>query len=133
MNATKDDALDRVLSPIAREARHCADVLLDIRDLASRRNEPGKCVACFFRIMGTVSRGSDPRFVEPLRGWLEERLEIVAEDDHSRELERLRVKLEGDDLESFCQGVMSRIHHDRSYSSPSVSLRFSFVDDGLVA
>ena len=94
-----------------------------------RRRQPGKCVACFYKVMGMAGRRREEAPLEPLKSWIEEHLEIVAEDEcEQRLLERMPVRLRGDDLESYCRGVMAEIHHDRNYASRNIALKFAFKD-----
>lgn len=121
-------AIDTVLAPIATQVKTCANELLDIRDAASQRRQPGKCVACFYRVMGIAERQRVESSLDPLKTWIEQHLELVAEDDKQRELERMAIRLEGNDLEAYCRNVISLFHHDRGYMGNQISIRFAFKE-----
>jgi hypothetical protein len=124
-----DSSIESVIAPIAERMGNCADALLDIREAALQRRHPGKCVACFFKVMGAAERRREPEVVTRLKQWIEENLEIVAEDEQQAILEHVPVNLETDHLEAYCRRVMDRFHYDRSYDSRHISLRFQFKDE----
>lgn len=116
---------ESALAPLASKLRTQADTLLDLREAALARRHPGLCVACYFKLLAPAQRRA-PEAVTPLRTWLERHLEVVAQDEARRPLERLPVRLEAEDLESYCFGVMRTIQQDRAYPARDVALSFSF-------
>lgn len=116
--------IDTVLSPLAREMSHRADEILDLREAALRRENPGRCVSCYFKLLA----GEGNRCVTtPLRLWLEQHMEVVACDPAQGELERLPLQLDTEDIMGYCQQVMQDIRHDRSYAGHSaIELTFQF-------
>ena len=113
-----------ILNALARSHAGAADALLDLYEAVGQRAHPGRCVACYFKIMQRA-RNADPA-IEALRHWLEAELEIVAESPEVGPLERLPVQLEGDDLESFCQHTIQAIREDRAYEHPQIELTFAY-------
>lgn len=122
------DSIDPVIAPIAATIAQCANDLLDLREAANARQHPGKCVSCYYKVMGIAERNRSKAGVGPLKHWLEKNLEIIAEDESSQVLERFPVKLTDDDLESFCKRVMDLVHFDRGYAAKHICLRFEFRD-----
>ncbi len=118
--------IDAVLSPIAREMSHRADDILDLREAAITRNDPGRCLSCYYRLLSN-SRHSSVESTTPLRHWLEQHLEIVAKDKGLNELERLPVRLDSDSIEVYCKEIISVFRHDRDYQHiPNIELSFQF-------
>ena len=127
---------DKALFPIARELSHCADEILDLREAALRRDDPGRCLSCYFKILGG-SRHSMGHITTPLRQWLEQHLEVVAHGSSQSELERLPIQLpsEGSDgLEVFCRQIMANFREDRTYQDlAKIELSFQFKQGIIVA
>lgn len=121
-------SIDSVIAPIATSFQGCADELLDIREAAMQRRQPGKCVACFYKVMGIAQRRQKANALKQLQCWIEDHLEIVAEDEHHAELERMGVHLDDSDLESYCQNIISQMHFDRSYASRHITLKFVYKE-----
>jgi hypothetical protein len=122
------DEIDAVLSPIAREMRHRADAILDLREAAARRNDPGRCISCYFKLLAGARPDIKPA-ATPLRRWLEAHLEVVARDPNLRELERIPIHLETDGMETYCQQIMDQFRYDRGYQDlPSIELSFQFKE-----
>lgn len=120
------EAIDSLLSPIAREMRHRADAILDLREAAVRRTDPGLCISCYFKLLA----GTRPDFkpvTTPLRQWLEAHLEVVARDPNLQELERIPIHLETNGIEAYCQQIMDQFRYDRGYQDlPTIELSFRF-------
>jgi len=114
--------IDDTLATLVGSVKGCADEILDLRDAAMKRQRPGLCVACYFKI---AQAARNPALAEPLRSWIEENVEVVAEDDRDT-LERLPVQLDGDDLEDFCRNVMQTFQTDRAYDTPHIRLHFDY-------
>jgi hypothetical protein len=124
----KDMDIDAALVPITRELQHWADEILDLREAAVRRLDPGRCISCYFKLLAG-SRPGDKPVTTPLRLWLEQHLEVVARDSGQRELERLPVHLETEDIEAYCQQVMADFRYDRDYAHlPTIELAFQFKE-----
>jgi len=126
--------IDHVLTPIAREMSHRADDILDLRDAAIRRDDPGRCLSCYFRLLAGA-RSGDAETTTPLRKWLEQHLEIVAHDAGlQKELERLPLHLELDSIEGYCQRMMQAFREDRAYQHlPLIELSFQFKEASSAA
>lgn len=123
---TQSSAFDQLIAPIARSVKGCADDLLDIREAALKQKVPGECIACFFRVLSKAGQRNAEASVTPLKSWLEANLEIVAENHQRQELERLPVRLDGEDLEEYCYRIIELFHKDRNYTTDQISLRFDF-------
>jgi hypothetical protein len=127
---------DKVLFPIARELSHCADEILDLREAALRRNDPGRCLSCYFKILVGSSQAA-AHITTPLRMWLEQHLEVVACAPSRSELERLPIQLppvQADGIEGFCRQIMSNFREDRTYQDlPKIELSFRFKQNISVA
>lgn len=117
--------IDSVLHPLASECSHAADEILDLKKAAEDRNNPGQCVRCYYKIMGTVPE-SQRTLVEQLRDWIESQLVVVVRDAWQQELERIPVDLKENSLESYCHRVMEEFYQDRAYESPRLEMRFEF-------
>lgn len=121
-------SIDDALRGAPRELARYADELLDIRESALRRQHPGRCVACYFRLAQAVE-GPRRAWLARLRDWIESHLEILARDSGDTVLERMPVRLQAEDLESYCQQVMDQVHFDRSYQVPEIELTFEFREE----
>ncbi|MCU0795583.1 MAG: hypothetical protein MUF31_06565 [Akkermansiaceae bacterium] len=100
-----------------------ADLLLDLRDLLMSRGHAGKCVKCFFGLLGDLGQ---PGALVPLRHWLEKHVEIEVRADGKR-LETLPVQLgRSADLHAYCEEVIRRLREDRAYTQQRLDLRFRF-------
>ncbi|EIP97460.1 hypothetical protein OpiT1DRAFT_01900 [Opitutaceae bacterium TAV1] len=133
-----DSEIDEVLGPVARALPSQADLILDIREAARARRHPGSCVRCFFQLAAAAA--PQPAWLEKLRAWLEQNIEIVARnadasgsgsagsdgDENGRVLELLPLELSGEDLETYCQEVMERFHYDRAHPAPAVEMEFRY-------
>ena len=125
--------IDQILLPITQELSHRADDILDLREAATRQNNPGRCISCYFKLLA-YSRPEAKPATTPLRQWLEQHLEVVAHDPEQQVLERLPVKLGTDDMEDYCQGIINKMRYDRGYQSLlSIDLSFAFKDSATVA
>jgi hypothetical protein len=122
------EQIEDLINPVAKQMPFCADTILDLRTALINGQHPGKCVACFFKILAPACRIEKVNAVAPLKDWLEKNLEIVVKDDSTLELERLSVNLLEDDLETFCQKVMMQIHYDRNYANRQLSLHFAYKE-----
>ncbi|MCH7224717.1 hypothetical protein [Haloferula sp. A504] len=100
-----------------------ADLLLDLRDLLLSHGHPGKCVSCFFGLLGDLRQ---PGALKPLRHWLEQHLEVEVSAG-GREIDVLPVRLdEAADLESFCHQAIKTVRFDRSFRDRRIQLRFRY-------
>ncbi|NBB79759.1 MAG: hypothetical protein GVY36_09980 [Verrucomicrobia bacterium] len=125
--------IDTVLSPIAREMSHRADAILDLREAAARRSDPGRCISCYFKLLAGTRADIKP-IATPLRQWLEAHLEVVARDPNLQELERIPIRLETDGIEAYCQQVMEEFRYDRGYQDiPTIELSFQFKEQAETA
>lgn len=115
------EVLSPLCSPFAREA----DWILSLYEMArGETRHPGKCVSCFYALLG-VARGEKRKALEPLRRWIEENLEISVQAGE-RELGRLPALLEEPDLQSFCERAMRRVREDAVIDDPEIALSLRF-------
>lgn len=122
--------IDRALSGIEPTSSEGADLLLDLRQLLLDQGHPGKCVRCFFGLLGDLRQ---PGALRPIRLWLERNLEIVVHAKHG-ELETLPLELSAaGDLEDFCQRAIRTVREDRAYRDRELTLRFRFRDESVTA
>ena len=125
--------IDQILVPIAQHLSHRTNDILDLREAATQRNDPGHCVSCYFKLLGG-SPSNAQRATTPLRLWLEKHLEVVARDPNQRELERIPVNLQTTSIESYCDQVMRVFREDRVYHDiPTIRLSFQFKETASVA
>ncbi|MBC2601277.1 hypothetical protein [Puniceicoccus vermicola] len=117
--------IDAALTPVARAIKHAADDLLDLRAAALDQSDAGLCVRCYFKIF---SQSREQAALQRLRELLEKHLEIVALDNNRRELERIPVFLDADEMESYCLGIMKEFRDNRVYDSPKIDIRFRFKE-----
>lgn len=115
--------LQNLLTTVTPASPAGADLLLDLRDLLLSRGHAGKCVRCFFGLLGDLRQ---PGALKPLRHWLEQHLELeVTTDD--REIDVLPVRLDEDaDLESFCHRTIGTVRFDRAFEARRIALRFRY-------
>ncbi|MFC7338339.1 hypothetical protein ACFQY0_14190 [Haloferula chungangensis] len=122
--------LQQLLASITPTTSEGADLLLDLRDLLISQGHPGKCVRCFFGLLGDLAQ---PGALNPLRHWLEENLEVEVR-ANGREIDSLPVRLNrAADLDSFCHEAINKIRFDRSFKDAHIQLRFRFKDDKVAA
>ena len=125
--------IDEALTPIAREMSHRADDILELRDAARFRSDPGRCLSCYFKLLSNSTQSS-AKAATPLRRWLEQHLEVVAKDGYMRELERVPLSLDADEIEEYCQQIITTFQEDRSYQHISdIELSFQFRQDAAFA
>lgn len=129
---------DKVLFPVARELSYCADDILELRDAALRRDDPSRCLSCYFKILGGARLTAVHHVTTPLRQWLEQHLEVVARDlSLCCELERLSIQLlpeQSNGIEGFCRQIMNAFREDRVYQHiPEIELTFQFKQNSAVA
>lgn len=108
--------IDEALTPLAQKMSHHANDILDLREAAISRDDPGRCLSCYFKLL-SYSQNTSHDTITPLRKWLEQHLEVVAidHDDGLKELERMPLHLNADRMESYCQQVITSFREDRSY------------------
>ena len=124
---------DQILVPIAQQLSHRANEILDLREAATQRNDPGHCVSCYFKLLGG-SQGSTQQATTPLRLWLEKHLEVVARDPNQRELQRIPVDLQSDSIGGYCDQVMRAFHENHVYHNiPAIKLSFQFKESSCIA
>lgn len=121
-----------VLVPLGDVFRRQADAILDLREYVLSRQNPGRCVSCYFKLF-RAARGETVARLAALRKWLEHNLIVVAKDEQDRLLERIPLHLEDGDLESFCQRMSQEIIHDRAYPSKRIELCFAFKGERQAA
>jgi hypothetical protein len=118
-------SLEDALVSIAPHFSKQADALLDLRDYGIKRQHPGKCVDCYFQLHSDAAP-SELQNLAPLREWLERNIEIVAADQKQNLLEKIPLRLDGQNLEAFCHKVINLLRSDRAFETPMVSLDFAF-------
>jgi len=115
--------LQRLLASVTPTTSEGADLLLDLRELLLSDGHPGKCVRCFFGLLGDLHQ---PGALTPLRHWLERHLEVEVS-AAGRQLETLPVRLDGvASLESFCHRAIETIRHDRSFGDSRIELQLRY-------
>ncbi len=115
--------MDHLLTAIVPRTPEGADHLLDLRELLMNRGHPGKCVRCFFALLGDLHA---PGALRPLRHWLEENIEVTVSID-GRTVETLLFHLSPDDsLEGYCQRTIRTVREDRAYHQPTITLGFRY-------
>jgi len=125
--------VDQLLTPLGAPFRRQADALLDFRECALGRAQPGRCVACYFRLRETAADALLNHLC-PLRRWLEEHIEIVACDERERTLESLPLHLtEATGLAEYCHAIMDEFRDNRAYPAESINLEFRFRPDSARA
>lgn len=124
--------LHEVLVPLSDAFYKQADAILDLREHALSKQNPGRCVSCYFKLFN-AARGDKVRRLNALRKWLETNLVVVAKDDQDQLLESIPLFLDDADLESFCQRMLQEVIHNRVYNSKRIELHFAFKSDGLAA
>ena len=122
-NAVAD--LDPLLAPLAAPLRRAADSLLELREAARSGSTPGRCIRCYFQLLAVDSRDVQTRITQ-LRVWLENHIEAEACDADGHLLEVLPVRLDADDLETCCRGIMREMHEDRAYDTPNIQMSFRY-------
>ena len=122
-------SIEQALSPVTRILKHRANELLDLREAALARKDPGKCLHCYFQLRNSHnSRHSKlDEMMTPLKIWLENHLEIIAKGPESDELERIAVNLNWNDIDHYCENLVEdfRKNHLSSYRS-KIELVFQF-------
>ncbi|MBC2593603.1 hypothetical protein H5P28_04940 [Ruficoccus amylovorans] len=124
--------LHDVLVPLSDAFYKQADAILDLREYALSKQNPGRCVSCYFKLF-SAARGDKVRRLQALRKWLETNLVVVARDEQDRLLERIPLYLDEGDLESFCQRMLQEVVHNRVYNSKRIELQFAFKGESLAA
>ncbi|MEM8868713.1 MAG: hypothetical protein AAGC73_10665 [Verrucomicrobiota bacterium] len=119
--------IDMFLHPVSKCGARVTNDILDLREAALSRNDPGQCVNCYYRIFEVLAP-NEAHALAHLRQWLERHLVIVARDETCRELERLPVSLHRKDLESFCREVILEFRANRNYNSSSIEISLDFKD-----
>lgn len=109
-----------------------ADAILDLREYAPRKQHPGRCVSCYFKLF-SAARADSVQRLAALRKWLEHNLIVVARDEQERLLEQMPLHLDDADLESFCQRMAQKVLHDRAYPGKRIELQFAFRSAPLAA
>lgn len=124
--------LHDVLVPLSDAFYKQADAILDLREYALSKQNPGRCVSCYFKLF-SAARGDKVRRLQALRKWLETNLVVVARDEQDRLLERIPLYLDEGDLESFCQRMLQEVVHNRVYNTKRIELQFAFKGESLAA
>ncbi len=124
--------LHEVLVPLSDAFYKQADAILDLREHALTKQNPGRCVSCYFKLF-SAAKGDKVRRLQALRKWLETNLVVVARDERDRMLESIPLFLDDGDLESFCQRMLQEVVHNRVYKSERIELQFAFKGDSLAA
>jgi hypothetical protein len=118
---TLEDALHLIAPRFSKQA----DTLLDLHHYGVKRQHPGKCVDCYFRLYADAAP-AELQNLAPLREWLERNIEIVAADQRQNLLEKFPLRLDSRDLESFCRNIIQILRNDRAFPTPAISLDFAF-------
>lgn len=117
--------LDAALAGVCRGCPHLADDILEFREHARCRKEPGRCVRAFFDFMGRSERKDMPELFS-IREWLCRAVEIAV-CVRSHEVERLPFcPEEPDDLETFCRRAIGHVASDRVYDLCQTHLEFRY-------
>lgn len=115
--------LQRLLATVTPSSSEGADFLLDLRELLLAQGHPGKCVRCFFGLLGDLKQ---PGALQPLRLWLEQHLEVSVTAG-AQEIDSFPVRLErAGSLEEFCHRAIDTVRQDRGFREREISLRFRF-------
>lgn len=121
---------DHLLTAVIPRTPEGADHLLDLRELLMTRGHPGKCVRCFFALLGDLHA---PGALRPLRHWLEKNIEVSVSIE-GRVVESLRFQLQpSESLEDYCQRTIRMVREDRSYRDPAITLGFRYRDTAVAA
>lgn len=117
--------LHQLLASVRPTTSEGADLLLDLRDLLTSRGHPGKCVKCFFGLLGDLDR---PGALLPLRHWIESEL-VVSVSAGGREIDAFPVRLDrSESLEDFCHAAIDTVRHDRGFKDSRITLGFRFKE-----
>ncbi len=120
-----EQSIKSVLEPLCGAFAKEADAILDIRECLLLMERPGRCVDCYFRLLERA-QGEDGRELSGLRQCLESHMEVVAQDEEKRLLERLPLRLEREDLQTYCEQMMEAFVKDRRYAAKRIELCFQF-------
>jgi hypothetical protein len=121
------DSFSTVLASLARPLAKEADTLLDLREAVLGNRRAGRCVNCYFKLLGARARSGDPPALTPLRQWLEANIEIVARDAEEREIERTPLRIdEAESIEEFADRIFQFYRHDRVEIPELVQLDFAY-------
>jgi hypothetical protein len=119
------EEIDEILRPLAPALAKEADAILDLRELLSLQEHPGKCVRCFFKLFEAAGSQYQPHLA-PLQAWLEKHVEISVKNE-TEELESLPLALGKDeDLETFCLRSIQKVRMDRAYQASRLALAFRY-------
>ncbi len=130
MNAKQSfqPVLEKLAAPLSKQA----DTLLDLREAVFARRAPGTCVSCYFQLLATEGAQRNPPLLTPLRQWLEAHIEIVAQDDDARELDRCPLAIgEEASLEDFARRLINCYFEDRVCKTDRVQLNFVYRDKAV--
>jgi len=114
-----------VLKPLCSGFREEADTLLDLYAMTQEAGHPGKCVKCFYRLMGRA-RHHETGALVPLRKWIEDHIEVSIRAG-TEQAGSLPVRLEAPDLEDFCDEVIRNVRADPKIAAPEVELGFTYA------
>ena len=120
-----EQSIQSLLEPLCGAFAKEADALLDIRECLLLKERPGRCVDCYFRLLERA-HGEEGRELSGLRRCLESHVEVVAQDEEKRLLERLPLRLEREDLQTYCERMMEAFVKDRTYPAKRIELCFQF-------
>lgn len=119
-------SIDQALTPVTRILKHRADELLDLREAALTRKDPGKCLYCYFQLRNSRHTKID-EMMTPLKTWLENHLEIIAKGSESDELARIAVNLDWRDIDDYCENLVEDFRKtQQSQCRDHVELVFQF-------
>lgn len=122
------EQIKELLPTLAPATPEGADLLLDLRELLLREGHPGKCVQCFFGLLGDLRQ---PGVLSPLRHWLESRIELEVSAD-GREIDVLPVQLgRAKDIENYCREVIGVLRNDRVFTAKNIAVRFRFKNSAV--
>lgn len=122
--------VQELLKTVTPSTSEGADFLLDLRELLLSDGHAGRCVRCFFGLLGDLRQPGD---LKPLRHWLERHLEVEVSAG-GREIDVLPVRLDqAADLESFCHRAIDTVRFDRSFEDPRIAPRFRYKETAVAA
>lgn len=112
-----------VVEPLCQPFARQADCLLDLYAMTQEPVHPGRCVQCFFRLLGQA-QGAREASLTPLKRWIEDHVEISVQAEEA-EAARLPVDLRAFDLEDFCQQAIEHVRRSAVTDAADVHLYFT--------
>lgn len=98
-------------------------MLLDLRALLLAKGHAGKCVRCFFGLLGDMNQTGS---LSPLKHWLEHHVEVEIT-ANGEPLGVLPLRLgQHQDLDSFCHAAIDTLRYDRVWAHERMDLRLRY-------